>query len=134
MGFIYRLTNISKENVEEIEDWLFECEISESDIIEHLRSELELETRPIWDIEIKQLVFEFILSKADVGELIQYVSIDDSKKVSIRPGETSPRIYINTSKKEIITSFKNVLIEDRLDAWLFLVEYLGVEIDIDDDK
>ncbi len=122
MGFLYRLTDISKDEVIEIEEWLFDCEITEGDIIEFIREELESQNVHIWKIKnIKAVVFEYILKKADVTELIPLIDINEVA-------------FLKASAHEIEEAMANVLVEDRSDSWLFLAEFFGIDINIEEEK
>lgn len=122
MGLLYKIMNVSKSEIETIEDWLFDCEISENEIVEFIRTQIEDLECCIWEISLKALVFEYILNKADISELIEYIEVNE------KTGE----VNISASKKEIEESMTNILVEDRNDSWLFLVEYFGIDINLEE--
>jgi len=122
MGLLYRIMNVKKDDIEEIEDWLFDCNIDESDIVEFLRTQLTALDCSVWSINLKLIVFQYILTQADVSELIEYVGLDS---------DTS-ELQINTKQQFISDALSNVIVEDRNNSWLFLVTYFGANVLIED--
>jgi len=117
-----KLLNLKQEDLEEVEEWLDDCEITDTEIVDFIKDQIEELDCFIWDINFKALVLEYILTKADVTELIDYIDVFESD------------FKIDASKKQIDDALTNVLVEDRNDCWLFLAEYFGVETDIEDQK
>jgi len=122
MGLLYRIMDIDKSDIEEIEEWLFDCSIDESDLVDFLRNQLSALDCCVWDLSLKLIAFQYILTLADVIELNDYVEINpDTNEIKI------------TAKKQIINdALSNILVEDRNDSWLFLVEYFGSDVLIED--
>jgi len=124
MGLLYKIMDVDPADIEEIEDWLFDCDISENDIVDFVRNQVEELECCLWEVSLKALIFEYILQKADVAELIEYIDVD--KKTN--------ELSLSATKEEINEAMANVLVEDRGDSWLFLAEYLGIDINIEEQE
>jgi len=124
MPLLRKIANIKKEDLDEIEEWLDDCEISDTEIVDFIREQVDELDCFLWDINLKSLVFEYILNKADVSELIEYIHVD----------EKTNELSLSTTKIMIDEILENVLVEDRNDSWLFLVEYLSADAILEDQK
>lgn len=125
MSLLHKLINVDEFDISDIEEWIYDCECSEDEVIEFIRDQIEEDNEfQIWDVNIKLLVLEFIMIKAEVDELIEYINVD----------EESDNITITLPEKDIKEIMSGVLVEDRNDAWLFLVEYFGIDVHIEDEK
>lgn len=122
-SFLCRFLDLTKDSVYDLDDWIYDCELDESDLIEFIRDHLESENLHVWDINLKSLVFEFILNKADVSELVDYIDISSKDDIDLK-----------TKKENIEAALSTVLVEDRNDAWLFLAGYFGIDTEIEEDN
>jgi len=117
MELLYALFNLTNDDADDINSWLFDCNIVIQDVVEFIQDQLEELDRYPWQINLKSLIFEYILNTADVSELIEYIDI-------------SSDTIITATEKQIRYALLNVLPDDRNDSWLFLVEFFGIDVDI----
>ena len=118
MGLLYKIMDVTRENIDEIDEWLDDCNIDEIDIVEFIRTQIKTLECCAWDADLRLLIFEYILTQADVSELIEYIKIN--KKTNDVTLATTPQVIDN--------ALSNVIVEDRNDSWLFLVGYFGIGV------
>lgn len=126
-SFIFKLFGLSKEQVNMIDEWLFDLDVNIDDFLDFLKGQCEGLDEYIWNINFTALVMEYIISKADLIEMLDYLDV-----------EPDGTMIFHVDPKQATEIMKRVVEEDRNEYWMFLYDYFAlnnhIAIDLEDEN
>ena len=126
-SFIFKLFGLSKEQVNMIDEWLFDLSVDIDDFLDFLKIQCESLNEYIWNINFTALVMEYIISKADLIEILDYLDV-----------EPDGTMIFHIEPEQATEIMKRVIEEDRNEYWMFLYDYFAlnnhIAIDLEDEN
>ena len=113
---LYKLLNITETQYTELVNWIDEACVDEDEFIEFIQEQAKELERCLWELCLPVLFLEYVANKANVEELIPYVTEEDEE------------ITYRIEPEEAMKLLMQVPEDDRNPAWFFLVDFLTLDL------